>query len=111
MKPPRFTILTLVITIAMALAAVATVRYMLWCRSMDFLDQAGLYAIRMSITSDEFLRTNETPGRDLTAAEAAKRDALLRLLNYQERMLKKYDRAARSPWLPVGPDEAPPAEP
>ena len=108
MKPSRLTILALLI--ATALAAVAAVRYMLWCRSMDFLDQAGLYAIRMSITDDEFSRY-ETDGRNLTAAEKDKHDALLRLLNYQERMQKKYERAARSPWLPVGPDEDPPAEP
>jgi hypothetical protein len=111
MKPSRLTIVALVITAAIALAAVAAVRYLLWCWSMDFRDRASLYAIRMSITLDEFGRTSEIDGRNLTAAEGAKHDALLRLLNYQERMQKKYERAARSPWLPVGPDEDPPAEP
>jgi hypothetical protein len=111
MRLSRFTIKVLATTIATLLAAVTALRYALWCRSMDFRDEAALYSIRANLTVDEVLRTNETPGRSLTAAEKAKHDALLRLLNYQERMYEKYNCAARVPWLPVGPDEPPPAEP
>lgn len=31
--------------------------------------------------------------------------------DYRERLALKYERAARSPWLPVGPDEKPPPQP
>jgi hypothetical protein len=67
--------------------------------------------VKMNITLDELIRTNETSVRSLTTAEKFKHDALLRLVNYQERACERYERAARSPWLSVGPDEPSPAEP
>jgi hypothetical protein len=111
MKPSRFTIKVVLVTLAIALTVLAALRYTLWCQSMDFRDKAELCTVKMNITLDELERTNETSVRSLTAAEKFKHDALLRLFNYQERMYKRYTLAARSPWRSVGPDEPPPAEP
>jgi hypothetical protein len=111
MKPSRFTIKVVLVTLAIALVARAAWRYTLWCRSMDFRDKAEVCTVKMNITLDELERTNETSVRSLTATEKFKHDALLRLVNYQERACERYERAARSPWRSVGPDEPPPAEP
>jgi hypothetical protein len=67
--------------------------------------EKAILAIRLRI----LFRVNEESSH-LTPAGKAKHDDLMRLLNYQERMFNKYRSAARSPWLPVEPDEPPPAE-
>jgi hypothetical protein len=46
-----------------------------------------------------------------TADEEAERARYMRQLDYEGRMFLRYSHAARRPWLAVGPDPPPPAEP
>jgi hypothetical protein len=109
MKLSRLTVRSLAIAVGIALAALAALAYTLKCRSIEFADKALLCSLRLNITIDEIMIISEESSH-LTPAGKAKHDDLMRLLNYQERMFNKYRSAARSPWLPVEPDEPQPAE-
>ena len=85
----RFTVRRMMV----AVAAVALMSYgvVLWRRASEYRGRADSYGIRVimvdsGLSPDDLERKNR------------------RLNEYYESMQRKYDRAARYPWLPVAPD-------
>jgi len=116
---PRFTLRATAIVIAVA--ALATWGYAMRLRSAMFTAKASehedtlfwerinLRALQYnSIGSFEFRRQRR---QNLTATDEAEIATQGHVVEYEERMYRKYARAARFPWLPIDPDPAPPTSP
>jgi len=113
---PRFTLRATAIVIAVA--ALATWGYAMRLRSAMFTAKASehedtLVWERINLQEMQYNSTGPFEFRmqrrqNLTAAEEAEIAIQGRRVEYEERMYRKYARAARFPWLPPGPDPAPP---
>jgi hypothetical protein len=108
---PRFTLRALMIGVA--IAAVASWAQSLRRRSAEFSANADRHWANLIELSGSKGRSITARRRILVHAvggpENAKREIGMRWLDYEERMYFKYRRAARLPWLPIGPDPPPPA--
>ena len=99
MRPFRFRIRALVILVA-AVAIVLGVFVTMQRRSRSFGRRAAYHKVAFATIISEYrtlLSSRNTP------------EEVVAVLGYHQDMSVKYRSAAARPWLPVGPDPAPPA--
>jgi hypothetical protein len=116
MKAPRFTIRFLMIVVAVSGAAVWG--FTLWRRSTAFAASAAVHQSRLSFARRNLLDEHTEnrwelshdpylPRRFKTTFTSDDMSGIAhyeRVVAYEERMYRKYVRAARLPWLPVEAD-------
>ena len=105
MRPPRFRLRSMMILVAvLALSLSAAV---LWRRREHYRRLAEAYALtEMVLRVDSNMARGSAAFPLLDLSESMDRNA--RQADYYARLRRKYERAARRPWLPV---EADPPEP
>jgi hypothetical protein len=101
--------MVIVAVAALALAAEATRRRMVNLssayrqRALVHQNKAGLASLN-ALVSDAEYRRGQPPDRKYAEWRAGFR----RLAEFHEAMMRKYERAASRPWLPIDADPAPP---
>ena len=104
MRAPRLTIRACMVIVALCAFGAA-----MWRRSAMFAAEAERY--RWQQLEDELNAQAATsknfevlPPRKVTPDQEAEESDFLRWAEFDQRMQRKYRRAARWPWLPAGPD-------
>jgi hypothetical protein len=93
---------------AVALAALLLWGGMLAIPSITSAFWANAVAQKRSAYQADVLALERRPAKRLTAKEAELLAFGHRMMEYLARQQARYERAARSPWLPVEPDPPPP---
>jgi len=114
MEPPRFKFTLRSLMTAVAIVALMAWGCMLWHRSAEFAAEASEHGVRCSIhetnvTLIDFQRGRWYPGN--LNAHDPRRILHEQWARYEDRMYRKYRRAAFLPWLPVSPDLPAPLDP
>lgn len=113
MKQPRITLRKLMI--AVALAAIASWCVVLWWRSQEYAAKAREHSHRLGVCklNREGVPINpmwqQSTWESMSDSEKEDRVDWDRWILYEERLVRKYQRAAQFPWIVLEVDPPPPS--